>query len=99
MANTNPIGIFDSGVGGLSVLKRIKEILPDEKLIYIADSAHTPYGNKPQQFIEQRSLTLAGFLFEKNAKGIVVACNTATAAAIAKLRSVYKQRLLVWSQR
>ena len=87
MANDNPIGIFDSGVGGLSVLKRIREILPDENFIYIADSAHTPYGNKSQQFIEQRALVLSRFLFNKNAKAIVVACNTATAAAIAKLRS------------
>jgi glutamate racemase len=89
MSLTDPIGVFDSGVGGLSVLRCIREELPHENLIYIADSGHAPYGDKPQEYIEQRSITLAGFLLEHRAKAIVVACNTATAAAIATLRASF----------
>ena len=81
------IGIFDSGVGGLSVLHHIRQILPDERLIYVADSGHVPYGDKPAHYIEQRSLTLARFLVEQGADAIVIACNTATAAAATCLRS------------
>jgi glutamate racemase len=80
------IGVFDSGVGGLCVLRAIREELPHENLLYVADSAHVPYGNKPASFIEQRSLAIARFLLAQNAKAIVVACNTATGAAIATLR-------------
>ena len=80
------IGVFDSGVGGLSVLHHIRHHLPHAHLIYIADSAHVPYGNKTPSFIEQRSLTLTRFLIEQGAHAIVIACNTATAAAISTLR-------------
>lgn len=80
------IGVFDSGVGGLSVLHHIRQVLPHERLIYIADSGHVPYGDKPADYIEQRSHTLARFLIEQGADAIVIACNTATAAAIASLR-------------
>ena len=80
------IGVFDSGVGGLSVLHHIRHFLPHERLIYIADSAHVPYGDKPASFIEQRSLALTQFLIEQGAHAIVIACNTATAAAISTLR-------------
>ncbi len=88
--NSNPIGVFDSGVGGLSVLRCIREQLPAEDLIYIADSRYAPYGNKSREYIEDRSLALSQFLIDKNAKAIVVACNTATAAAIAKMRSLFQ---------
>ncbi len=81
------IGVFDSGVGGLSVLRHIRQALPDARLIYIADSGHVPYGDKPASYIEQRSLALARFLIEQGADAIVIACNTATAAAAATLRS------------
>jgi glutamate racemase len=81
------IGVFDSGVGGLSVLQHIRRILPDERLIYIADSAHVPYGDKSAAYIEQRSISLSHFLIEQGADAIVIACNTATAAAAASLRS------------
>lgn len=81
-----PIGIFDSGVGGLSVLRHIQEALPHEHLLYVADSAHAPYGGKSPQEIQARSLALTEFLVGKGAKAIVVACNTATAAAIGLLR-------------
>jgi glutamate racemase len=84
------IGVFDSGVGGLSVLRHIRHALPTERLIYIADSGHVPYGDKPASYIEQRSLTLTRFLIEQGADAIVIACNTATAAAAATLRSHFK---------
>jgi glutamate racemase len=83
----NTIGVFDSGVGGLSVLQHIRQTLPDERLIYVADSGHVPYGDKSSAYIEKRSHTLARFLVESGAEAIVIACNTATAAAIASLRS------------
>ena len=75
-----PIGIFDSGVGGLSVLRHIQEELPHENLLYVADSAHAPYGGKSPHEIQARSLALTEFLIGQGAKAIVVACNTATAA-------------------
>ena len=85
----NPIGVFDSGVGGLSVLREIRALLPAEVLIYVADSAHIPYGEKSRQYIETRARVIAGFMLERGAKALVVACNTATAAAVAALRSAY----------
>lgn len=90
-ANTNnhPIGIFDSGVGGISVLKHIQALLPHEDLIYLADSKYAPYGNKTAQEITQRCLILSDDLLQKNVKAIVVACNTATAAAISELRETF----------
>lgn len=84
---TQPIGVFDSGVGGLSVLQEIRRVLPGEDLLYVADSGHAPYGDKSQQFIEDRSLAISDFLVSQNVKAIVVACNTATGAAIATLRA------------
>lgn len=84
---TSPIGVFDSGVGGVSVLKHIRELLPDEDLLYCADSNNAPYGNKSAEFIRERSLFLTDFLIGQGAKAVVVACNTATAAAIEQLRA------------
>ncbi len=81
-----PVGIFDSGVGGLSVLKRVRAQLPAETLLYCADSLHTPYGGKSPDQIRQRALALTDFLVRQGAKAIVVACNTATAAAVTALR-------------
>ena len=80
------IGVFDSGVGGLSVLRHIRMMLPDVRLIYVADSAHVPYGDKTAHYIEQRSIALTRFLVKQGAQAIVVACNTATAAAAQTLR-------------
>ncbi len=85
----DPIGVFDSGVGGLSVLREIRRELPAENLIYVADSAHAPYGEKAQEFIEARSVAITQFLLDCGAKAIVVACNTATGAAVTALRSRY----------
>ena len=81
------IGVFDSGVGGLSVLRHIRHVLPDAQLIYVADSGHVPYGDKTPSYIEQRSIALAHFMVEHHVDAIVIACNTATAAAAASLRS------------
>jgi glutamate racemase len=86
---TGAIGVFDSGVGGLSVLRHIRLTLPNEHLIYVADSGHVPYGDKPAHDIEQRSLALSRFLISQGCDAIVIACNTATAAAAATLRSQF----------
>ena len=84
-----PIGVFDSGVGGISVLKHIRELMPQENLIYVADSKHAPYGNQTPDFIQERSYQLAEFLLKRGVKALVIACNTATAAAAAGLRERY----------
>lgn len=84
------IGVMDSGVGGLSVLKHLTHQLPNEHFIYFADSAHAPYGNKSATEIQQRCFTIADILIAKGAKALVVACNTATAAAIGAMRQHYK---------
>ncbi|HHL18199.1 MAG TPA: glutamate racemase, partial [Thiothrix sp.] len=80
------MGIFDSGVGGLSILHEIQALLPHEQLIYIADSANAPYGDKSTLFIQQRSFSLAKFLIAQGCKSLVIACNTATTEAISLLR-------------
>ncbi len=84
-----PVGVFDSGVGGLSVLRHIHTLLPDESLLYAADSLHAPYGNKPADFIRERAFWLSEFLLARGAKSLVVACNTATAAAVSAMRQRY----------
>ena len=86
MSNSAPIGIFDSGIGGLSVLRHVRTLLPHEALLYFADSGFAPYGEKPESVIVERALAIAAFLLRFNIKAMAVACNTATAAAIAALR-------------
>lgn len=81
-----PIGVFDSGLGGLSVLRHVRAALPQESLLYVADSAHVPYGSKSPDYIIQRSEHITQFLLEQGCKALVIACNTATAAAAAYLR-------------
>ncbi|MFB9056197.1 glutamate racemase [Mariniflexile ostreae] len=88
--NTQPIGIFDSGVGGTSLWKEIFALLPHENTIYLADSANAPYGSKSKNEILQLSIKNTEYLLNKNCKLIVVACNTATTNAIDILRSQYK---------
>ena len=90
-----PIGVFDSGVGGLSVLRHIRAQLPHEHLIYFADSGYAPYGDKPERVVAERSLAVARFLIDQGAKALVVACNTATVAAIKLLRSNYPDMPIV----
>ncbi|WP_339526690.1 glutamate racemase [Pseudomonas sp. EA_35y_Pfl2_R111] len=86
-----PVGVFDSGVGGLSVLGEIRTLLPNESLLYIADSGHVPYGEKSPEFIRERCRVLATFLLTQGAKALVLACNTATVAGVAELRELYPQ--------
>ena len=86
---SGPIGIFDSGVGGLSVLRHIATQLPDEELVYFADSGYAPYGDKPEEFVVERSFLITDFLLKQDIKALVVACNTATAMAIHLLREKY----------
>lgn len=86
---TAPIGIFDSGIGGLSILKGLCAELPNEHFIYIADSGHAPYGERDDTHVIARSLAIAAYLVQQNVKALVVACNTATAAAIDLLRATY----------
>ncbi|MBL4652077.1 MAG: glutamate racemase [Flavobacteriales bacterium] len=87
--NTNPIGIFDSGVGGLSVWREINELLPNESTIYIADSFNAPYGNKSKEKITELSAQNTELLLAQKCKLIVVACNTATTNSIELLRNTY----------
>lgn len=82
-------GIFDSGVGGLSVYREIRKLLPGEDYIYFSDNAHCPYGEKPVEYIIDRAFRISELLLCKGADIIVVACNTATAAAISSLRQEY----------
>jgi|TARA_B110000908_G_scaffold172626_1_gene241431 glutamate racemase len=85
--DSRPIGILDSGVGGLSIAKAIAERLPNENLIYIADTLHNPYGNKSLDFIQTRTNDISKFLFSQSAKALVIACNTATVNAIDQIRA------------
>ncbi len=82
-----PIGVFDSGVGGLSVLREIRKALPHEDLLYVADAGAAPYGERPGEFVAARAEAITRFLLEQGVKAMVVACNTATAMAIKSLRS------------
>jgi glutamate racemase len=84
-----PIGVFDSGVGGLSVLREIRRLLPREDIVYVADSGHAPYGDQSKAFIERRAVAILNFFLEQHAKAVVVACNTATGMAVDALRSRY----------
>lgn len=84
-----PVGVFDSGVGGLSVLNEIRSRLPNESLLYVADCGHIPYGEKTPEFIRQRCVVMAEFFRQQGAKALVLACNTATVAGVADLRERY----------
>lgn len=91
-----PIGVFDSGIGGLSVLLALRAQLPHEHFVYFADSAHAPYGERGEAFVLARSLAIAAQLLEQHhIKALVVACNTATAAAVRTLRAHYPDLPLV----
>lgn len=84
-----PIGIFDSGIGGLTVAKAIAEALPNETIIYFGDTAHLPYGDKSKESITMYSKRITAFLLAKGCKAIVIACNTASAHAYADLKKAY----------
>lgn len=84
-----PIAVFDSGMGGISVLRELVRIMPDENYIYYGDSLHAPYGTKTLEEVQRLTLGHAEELFEEGAKGLVVACNTATSAAVRVLREMH----------
>lgn len=84
-----PLGVFDSGLGGLSVVREIRTMLPSEDLLYYADNAYCPYGVRDRQEIQERTVLISRLLLDRGAKSIVVACNTASAMAIEHLRDVF----------
>ena len=88
------IGIFDSGIGGLSVFREIRKVLPEQSYIYYSDNAHCPYGEKSREYIIDRARAITRFLLEKGCEIIVVACNTATAAAISTLREEFPVKFI-----
>lgn len=83
------IGVMDSGAGGLSVLRELRKEIPEARYLYFSDAAFCPYGDKPAEFIRQRCREIVGRFVERGADAVVVACNTATAAAIADLRATF----------
>ncbi len=89
-----PIGVFDSGVGGVSVLREIRRVLPSENLIYLADSAYTPYGDRPAAVITERSIAMVTLLEREGVKAVVVACNTATGIAVDALRRRFSMPII-----
>lgn len=89
MSNKNPIGLFDSGIGGTSIWKEVHNLLPNENTVYLADSKNAPYGKKSKQEIIDLCFKNVDFLLEQNCKIIVVACNTATTNAIKEMREKY----------
>jgi glutamate racemase len=96
MNKSAPIGVFDSGIGGLSVLRDLCAALPHERFVYFADSAHAPYGEKGDVFVRQRSISITQQLCAQHSiKALVVACNTATAAAIADVRAAHPDLTII----
>jgi glutamate racemase len=94
-SNDAPVGVFDSGLGGLSILRHIRAALPHEHLIYVADTGFAPYGDKAEHVVAERSLAVVHFLVERGAKAIVVACNTATVSAVKVLREHFPDMPIV----
>lgn len=91
MKANGPIGVFDSGIGGVTVLKELKKILPDEDYVYYSDSKNSPYGDKSKQEVIKLSKSVIDILLEKQCKAIVIACNTASAIAAKTLREEYPE--------
>ncbi|MBU2492069.1 MAG: glutamate racemase [Bacteroidetes bacterium] len=90
MNRTNPIGVFDSGIGGLTVVKQVASFLPSENIVYFGDTARVPYGSKSNATVIEYSIQDAKFLLKKNVKMIVVACNTASSAALNELKENFE---------
>lgn len=89
------IGVFDSGVGGISVLRELVRQLPQEKFLYFGDSANAPYGSRPTEQVRELTCNVAEMLLGRNCKALVVACNTATSAAIVQLRQSYPETIII----
>ena len=90
-----PIAVFDSGLGGISVLKELMALMPEEHYLYFGDSANAPYGTRTTQEVRLLTMNAAAMLYERGIKALVVACNTATAAAIEDLREEYPDIVIV----
>ena len=95
LSSSQAIGIFDSGAGGLTVASAVKKLLPNEKIIYFGDTAHLPYGDKSFETVKKYALRITDFLLEKNCKLILIACNTASAAAYEAVKEKAKNKALV----
>ena len=93
--NNLPIAVFDSGVGGISVLKELVKLMPEENYIYFGDSVNAPYGTRTTQEVKVLTLNAAAMLYERGIKALVVACNTATSAAIGALREKYPELIVI----
>ena len=91
----DPIGVFDSGVGGISVLRHLVALMPSERFLYYGDSAHAPYGTKTTEQVRELTFAVARKLLDRGCKALVVACNTATAAAIEQLRQAYPDTIII----
>jgi len=94
-AKSDYIAVFDSGVGGVSVLRELMGLMPDERYLYFGDSANAPYGTKTTQEVRELTLAAARRLMARGCKALVVACNTATAAAIIDLRRIYPDKIII----
>ena len=89
------IAVFDSGLGGISVLRELRQVLPNERFLYFGDSINAPYGTRPPEQVRQLTLAAAEKLMHRGVKALVVACNTATAAAIEALRAAYPTEIII----
>lgn len=92
--DNRPIGVFDSGIGGLTVVKELNKILPNESIIYLGDTARVPYGDRSDETITKFSLECAKFLEEKNIKALIIACNTVSAIAIKEIQEILKVKVI-----
>ena len=90
-----PIAVFDSGVGGISVLRELVKLMPEEKYLYFGDSANAPYGKRTTEEVRKLTMDAAQMLFARGCKALVVACNTATSAAIDLLRQTYPDKIII----
>ena len=92
---TDPIGVFDSGVGGVSVLRELVKLMPEENYLYFGDSANAPYGDRPTEQVRELTMKVARELVARGVKALVVACNTATSAAVSLLRQTWPEMIII----
>ena len=90
-----PIGIFDSGIGGLSLAKSLTKLMPKEKVVYFGDTIHLPYGEKSKKQIQKFSLKIIDFLIDKNCKAIIIACNSASSASVDFIKNICEQKNII----
>jgi glutamate racemase len=94
MSDSRPIGVFDSGIGGLTVVKALRDLLPNENIVYLGDTARVPYGPKSPETVQRYAVELAGMLMRKNAKALVVACNTVSSVALPLLTKSFSMPVI-----